>query len=140
MRLYSLQGAESVQHEDESYDVDPETGAIEVPHDLGVHLHGLHIAGQKAWETDAERHDRIVAAELELRRDPASMYELMQKLVAGQDTVADLQAKLETALSLMTPEQLAALEAPAETEPEPKPTAEPAKKAPAKKAAPKVEQ
>lgn len=124
MRLYTLQDASSVQHEHHgSFDVDPETGGVEVPHELGEHLHATHIHGKPAWETEAERHARLVNAEIERRRDPASMYELMQQVAAKpveDDTVARLEAEIADLRAKLTA-------APAKKAP--------AKKAPAKKAA-----
>ena len=52
MRLYSLQGHTSVQHDDGTFDAD-EHGAVEVPHDLGEYLHSVHIGGLPAWEDEA---------------------------------------------------------------------------------------
>ena len=81
MRLYSTTGVTHLSNEDHGdFEVD-EDGGFELPHELGEQLRNTHIGGQKAWEDDGERSLRLVAEEDARRRDPASMYELMEKLV-----------------------------------------------------------
>lgn len=77
MKLYTLLNAAGVVDEDfGEFEVDAD-GSIEVPEDLGARLHAAHIGGQKAWETEAERHARLKTEDLERRRDPAALYDLL---------------------------------------------------------------
>lgn len=79
MRLYSRTGAASVQHEEHgSFDVDPDSGAVEVPDELGELLQRQHFAGQRAWENDAERSTRLADEDLARRRDPGALYDLLE--------------------------------------------------------------
>lgn len=88
MRLYTLTGAQSVTNEDHgTFDVDPATGAVEVPDALGRILHGTYFGGRRVWEDDAERSARLAAEDLERRRDPAVLYDLLQQRL-GADTPA----------------------------------------------------
>lgn len=90
MRLYTRLGASSVVHEDDTFDVD-ENGAVEVPEPLGQRLHATHIDGKQAWETETERHTRLVAAEIERRRDPATLLAAVESLAEKQEQLrADL--------------------------------------------------
>jgi len=74
MRLYSRFGATQVSNEDfGDFDVDPDSGAVEVPPALGALLHNQHINGLRAWEDDAERTARLTAEELARRKDPATL-------------------------------------------------------------------
>ena len=82
MRLYSTPvtaGSATVGNDDHGhYDVDG-AGFVEVPDELGGFLNGLHIDGQRAWETEAQHSDRLAAEDLERRRDPAAIYDLFNE-------------------------------------------------------------
>lgn len=84
MRLYTLLDASSVHDEDHgSFDVDPETGAVEVPQELGLLLHRTHIGGRKAWEDDAERSTRLAEEDLARRKDPATLLAAVEALAGN---------------------------------------------------------
>ena len=88
MRLYTLTGAASVSNDEHgTFEVDPETGAVEVPEALGRILHGTCFGGRRVWEDDAERSQRLVAEDLERRRDPAVLYDLLQQKLAAVPAV-----------------------------------------------------
>lgn len=81
MRLYTLTGASGVTNEEHgSFEVDPETGILEVPEALGLVLHATHINGKAAWETDAERSTRIASEDLARRQDPATLLAAVEAL------------------------------------------------------------
>lgn len=84
MKLYSRYGAESVEHEGESYKADKE-GGIEVPEQLGLFLHNQHIGGQRAWENDAERQVRLDSEEHARKSDPAYLAKIVEELSAKVD-------------------------------------------------------
>lgn len=91
MRLYTLTGATSVSNEDHgTFDVDPKTGAIEVPEALGRILHNVFLAGKRAWEDDVERAKRLADEELARRKDPATLLAaveaLTEKVAGGGDS------------------------------------------------------
>ena len=77
MRLYSRTGATTVQHGDDTFDADPDTGAVEFPAELGAHMKRQHIDGQPAWEDDAERQARLDAEDRARRADPASLFDML---------------------------------------------------------------
>jgi hypothetical protein len=78
-RLYTRTGASHVYYEDAVYEVE-ENQSVEVPPEVAAHLQHLHVAGQKAWEDDAERQTRIEAEELARRRDPAAVYDMLTRV------------------------------------------------------------
>jgi hypothetical protein len=84
MRLYTTTTAASVGNDDHGvFTVDPATSAVEVPDEYGAFLNTLHVDGHKAWETDAERHDRLATEDLERRRDPAAIYDLFESKIGS---------------------------------------------------------
>jgi hypothetical protein len=117
MKLYSRTGAASVTNDD--YDGSPFTtdkdGAIEVPDELGRHLHNLHIGGKQAWEDDVDRHKRLVVEEAQRRADPASLLDAVNALAdridkrdaAAAPTAAELR-ELAAARRVAAEEQAAA--------------------------------
>ncbi|MGN6607969.1 MAG: hypothetical protein ACTHMS_13280 [Jatrophihabitans sp.] len=146
MRLYSRFDITSIKDPEtgEQYDAD-ETGAIEVPEAFGRFLHGQHMAGKQAWEDDAERFDRLTAEEDARRRDPASLYDLLQQRLAPAEKADPLTALADAAAAAHAAgvdlaEAFAhiteALDEQGSEQTGQQPPA-PAKKAPAKKAAPR---
>lgn len=80
MRVYSRTAASSVHHDEHgTYDIDPDTGLVEVPDELGELLMRQHVAGERAWENDAERHKRLADEEAARRRDPGALYDLLSE-------------------------------------------------------------
>jgi hypothetical protein len=96
MKLYTTQGHSKVAHpEFGEFEVDDE-GAIEVPEELGVQLHGTHVGGVPGWETVEERRLRLVAEEDARRRDPATLLDAVERLSARQDEVEDIATEPKT--------------------------------------------
>ena len=89
MRLYSRLGASSVSSEEHgSFDVDDD-GAVDVPEPLGQHLHATHVNGAKAWETEAERHNRLVQAEIARRKDPEALLSVVESMAEKQAALVE---------------------------------------------------
>lgn len=89
MRLYTLTGATQVDDPVHgTFEAGPD-GEFYFPDELSDHLHSHHIDGQPAWETDAERVERLRAKQLEEMRDPATLLAAVQALASHQ---ADLAA------------------------------------------------
>lgn len=83
MRLYTRTGATAVDDpEFGTFEADEE-GGFDLPDDLSERLIRFHIDGRPAWETDTERQNRLIAEELERRKDPATLLEAVQQLVAA---------------------------------------------------------
>lgn len=89
MRLYTRTGATALK--------DPETGteyqaddlgSFMLPEELAEQLVSFHIGGQPAWETEIQRQRRLMAEDLERRRDPATMMDAVQQLVNAARSVA----------------------------------------------------
>ena len=81
MRLYSRTGATEItgtEHGDFTVDAQ---GGFTLPDDLSERLHRFHIGGEPMWETDLERHRRLMAEEIERRQDPATLLAAVQQLV-----------------------------------------------------------
>ncbi|HEY3718374.1 MAG TPA: hypothetical protein VGL39_27945 [Jatrophihabitantaceae bacterium] len=95
MKLYTLTGAAGVSHEDHGeFEVDDD-GGVELPPEFGEYLHRTHVGGVKSWETQTERHDRLIAEELERRRDPAQLYDLLAQQIDPKPTdPAELNAEV----------------------------------------------
>lgn len=117
MKLFPRLGQSSVITDDATYELG-EDGTVEVPEPLGLSLHATHIGGMQAWETHAERHFRTIEEERERRRDPAALYELMERAQRapedGSDPVdvdAAVKAAVEAALAKAAQSQQAAIDA-----------------------------
>jgi hypothetical protein len=85
MKLYTRTGASTVDDQEHgTFEAGPD-GGFDFPDELSNRLRIVHIAGQRAWEDEGQRHQRLVAEELERRKDPASLYDAVQALT---DTLA----------------------------------------------------
>jgi hypothetical protein len=84
MKLYSTVGATSVDHEGVEYKADKD-GAVEVPDELGLFLHNLHVAGVRAWENERERVNRIEEEDHARKSDPAYLASIVESLAAKVD-------------------------------------------------------
>lgn len=83
MRLYTRTGATALTDpEYGSFTADAE-GGFDLPDELSDRLRRFHVRGQAAWETDLERQNRLVAEEIERRKDPATLLDAVQQLVAA---------------------------------------------------------
>jgi hypothetical protein len=82
MRLYTRTGATALDDPETGihYEAD-EQGGFDFPNELSDRLHGFCVGGKPLWETDVERQHRLMAEELERRRDPATLMEAVQQLV-----------------------------------------------------------
>lgn len=92
MRLYSRTNAGVVQHDGQQY-TPGESGGFDFPDHVSDVLHPFAVRGQRLWETDIERQQRILGEEMDRRRDPASLYEAVAKLVQAADTVSQAEPK-----------------------------------------------
>jgi len=81
MRLYTLTGATALDDPDHGHFDADEDGGFDFPNEISDRLHRFHVDGRPAWETDIERQDRLMAEELERRKDPATLLDAVQQLV-----------------------------------------------------------
>lgn len=125
MRLYTLTGATQVDDPVHgSFEAGAE-GAFEFPNELSARLHAFHVGGEKAWETDAERADRLQAEQLERMRDPATLLAAVQALASHQaDLATAMKSQQPAPAEVLAPEVAATAEKAAEPgEPAAKPAA-----------------
>jgi hypothetical protein len=120
VKLHTLNDAAAVHDGEDTYKVGAD-GTVEVPHALGERLRDTHIGGEKQWEDSIEQQNRLLEEELARRRDPASAYELLAKIAAGQADGPHGPVSAPKASRPRTPRKAPARPAPAQ---------EPAAKAP----------
>ena len=90
MRLYSRTGATSVHHAGQVYEAG-DSGGFDFPDHVSDVLHPFAVRGERLWETDIERQHRVLGEEMDRRRDPASLYEAVAKLVQAADQVGQME-------------------------------------------------
>jgi predicted trehalose synthase len=116
MRIYTLTGATSVDDPQYGRFNADANGAFDgLPDEMAKRLHSFHLNGKAAWETDAEREQRIVSEELDRMRDPATLLAAIKEMGAGNNAVmAALAAALNAPAPGSTPAaaKAAAVEAP----------------------------
>ncbi len=87
MRLYTRTGATAL--DDAQYghfDAGPD-GCFDVPEEFGEALRRFHVGARPMWETDIERQHRLMAEELERRKDPATLLAAVEQIVAAAASV-----------------------------------------------------
>jgi hypothetical protein len=89
MRLYSRDGATAVSHGGETYAAGPD-GGFDFPEDAGLELHRYHAGKVPMWETDIERQAREAAELADQRKDPATLLDAVNQLVAAAQATAYL--------------------------------------------------
>lgn len=87
MRLYSRDGATAVSHGGVTYTAGDD-GGFDFPEPVGQYLHAFHAGKRPLWETDIERQYREAAEETELRKDPATLLDAVNQLVAAAKATA----------------------------------------------------
>ena len=92
MHLYSRTGASFVQHEGVRYEAGPD-GGFGFPDHVSDVLHPFAVRGERLWETGAERQQRILGEEMDRRRDPASLYDAVAKIMQAAEAVSQPDAK-----------------------------------------------
>jgi hypothetical protein len=80
VKLYTRTGAASISNEQHGEFTIAKDGSVHVPDEFGAYLHRQHIGGKPAWEDEAERHARLVAEEVERRKDPATLLAAVEEL------------------------------------------------------------
>lgn len=92
MRLYSRTNAGVVHHGGQVY-TPGESGGFDFPDEVSDVLHPFAVRGQRLWETDIERQHRILGEEMDRRRDPASLYDAVAKIMQAAEAVQTETAK-----------------------------------------------
>jgi hypothetical protein len=87
MRLYTRTGATALDDPEYGHFEASPDGGFDFPDDLSDRLHRFHVRGRPSWETDVERQHRLMAEEMERRRDPATLMDAVQKLVLAAQAV-----------------------------------------------------
>ena len=98
MRLYSRTGAASVHHGGQVY-TPGTSGGFDFPDDVSDVLHPFAVRGQRLWETDIERHQRILTEEMDRRRDPAELSAAVAKIAAAADALPAPTGRAKAAAS-----------------------------------------
>lgn len=83
MRLYSLTNASGVDDPEYGHIAPEDDGGFDFPDDLSDRLIRVHLRGRKMWETEIERQQRLNLAEQQRLRDPATLYDAMERLIAA---------------------------------------------------------
>ena len=148
MRLYTLTDAASVGNDDYGDFEVAQDGSVQVPEPFGQFLLAQHTNGEAQWEDDAQRNARLVAEELERRRDPASAYDLLAQIVAQQAPAAQVLVPEPAPVPVVVPEPVVTPEpepvigVPVEVEPAsetaPEPTVETPDEAPGPEDGPSI--
>ena len=97
MRLYTRTGATALTDPATGriYEAD-EQGGFNFPDDLSDQLHRFAVRGQRMWESDIERQQRLIHEELERRKDPATLLGAVEQIMrAAQAAAAAPVAKQE---------------------------------------------
>jgi len=95
MRLYPTHGGLVVDAPEGHFEAQDD-GGFDLPEPLFTRLHSAHYGGVKAWETQIERQQRALAEEQLRRSDPASMLDVLERLLAaaqGNAVASATQAK-----------------------------------------------
>ena len=92
MRLYSRTGATSVHHGGQLF-TPGDSGGFDFPDDVSDVLHPFAVRGERLWETDVERQRRILGEEMDRRRDPASLYDAVAKIMQAAEAVSQPDPK-----------------------------------------------
>jgi hypothetical protein len=84
-RLYPLIPTPAVDSEHGHFEPEDD-GGFDFPGPLAAHLHSARFAGKKLWETSIERQERTHGEDLDRRRDPAVLYDAVDRFahVFGQ--------------------------------------------------------
>lgn len=84
-RLYPLIPTPAVDSEHGHFEP-LDDGGFDFPGPLAEHLHASRFAGKKLWETSIERQERTHGEDLDRRRDPAVLYDAVDRFahVFGQ--------------------------------------------------------
>jgi hypothetical protein len=89
MRLYTRTGATALDDPEFGHFEASEDGGFDLPEELSERLHGFHLGGRPAWETDIERQRRLMTEEMERRKDPATLLSAVEQIMrAAQATQA----------------------------------------------------
>ena len=84
MRLYSLIGATAVTDPASAKQYEPgDDGGFDLPDPLATAQLAFHSAGKPMWETGPQRRERLLGEELERRKDPATLLDAVNQLVAA---------------------------------------------------------
>lgn len=90
MRLYSRDGATAVSHGGETYTA-ANDGGFDFPEHVALELHGYHAGKAPLWETDIERQAREAAELAAQRKDPATLLDAVNQLVAAAQATGPVQ-------------------------------------------------
>lgn len=97
MRLYTRTGATALDDPEYGHFEADEQGGFDFPDDLSDKLHRFSVRGRPAWESDIERQNRLIAEELERRKDPATLLQAVEQLVAAAGRTASVAKQGDTA-------------------------------------------
>ncbi|GAB2695946.1 hypothetical protein [Kitasatospora kifunensis] len=88
MHLYTLTGAVALDDPEFGHFDADEQGGFDLPDELSDRLHRFAFRGKPAWETDVEHQRRLMAEELERRKDPATLLGVVEQLMKAAQQAA----------------------------------------------------
>ncbi|MCX4750905.1 hypothetical protein OG455_41225 [Kitasatospora sp. NBC_01287] len=92
MRLYSRTGATALDDPEYGHFEADADGGFDLPDPLAAREHGFAVRGARIWETDIERQHRLIAEEVERRKDPATLLQAVEQLVNAQSNFREQSA------------------------------------------------
>jgi hypothetical protein len=91
MRLYPRRpGTGVVNHGGVQYKAGG-NGGFDFPDEVSDALHSFAVRGEKLWETDIERQRRLLSEEMDRRRDPASLYDAVEKIMRAAEAAGQAE-------------------------------------------------
>ncbi|MHB9861975.1 hypothetical protein [Streptomyces sp. YIM S03343] len=107
MRLYSCTGVIALDDPDFGTFQADEAGGFDFPDEVSERLHSFHLHGRPMWEDDVERQRRLIAEELERRKDPATLLGAVEQLVKAASATAALTDPAPAPVSAPGPKKAA---------------------------------
>lgn len=106
MRLYSLTGATALTDPatGETYRPHVEHGGFDFPDEFSDQIQRFATRGKPQWENDIQRQQRLLAAEMERRKDPAAMLGVMEQLLQAAKANTSLAPSPTVEVPTETPE------------------------------------
>jgi hypothetical protein len=104
MRLYTRTGATALTDPKTgiTYKAD-EQGGFDFPDEFSDEQQGFATRGRPMWENDIQRQRRVMAEEMERRKDPAAMLEVMEQLLQAAKSAPAAPPAPEAAAEASSP-------------------------------------
>lgn len=95
MRLYSRTGATAVQDPEYGHFEANDDGTFDLPDELAERELRFHDRGVPRWETEIARQRRISSEDLDRQRDPATLLNAVQQILAAAQLAQGFTDRVE---------------------------------------------